>query len=96
MNKEYSITYKVYSFENTYYSKHLITAASKHEAYIKFMAESNAISPAAAKELIEAKLGKRWLLAHAIDKFNPLGSSNLELYRVDTIRKRRTTPIKHP
>lgn len=90
MKKIFEFSYKVYSGDNTYYSKHEISAISVREAYVKFVAESNGLAQTVAKEKIEMKLGKVWLVEDAIEEFNPLGSCDLDLYKVVSVKKQVT------
>lgn len=87
MKKTFEFRYKVYNGDNTYYSKHEISALSAREAYVKFVAESNGLAQMVAKETIEMKLGKGWLVEDAIEEFNPLGSCDLDLYKVVSVKE---------
>lgn len=89
-NMEYifKFDYVVYNFEDKSYLQHHIKAKNIKVAFIKFVAECNGVCFLDAKHFINSKMGSgNWRVENAIALTTPLGSSNLSLYDLRSIKK---------
>jgi len=96
MEKQYEYFYKRYMNEFEDYFSFVISANSKKNAYRKIVFEHNGILGKdenekynKAEEFIVKKIGKKWSVALALGRMNPLGSSNTALYRIDKTKKNK-------
>ncbi len=90
MKNQFKFSYNVFGYGTKYLSSYVVEAETKEEAFITFVAQSNAIYFEKAKELIDVQWGEpKWKINDVWDSLNPLGSRDTELYELLSIRKLR-------